>query len=293
MNSETIYSWWNLLPFRIDPTLITIGGSDFFCFGSSPDNSGFPVRYYGLMYLVAFYTATKAMQWLIKKDKLSLTFAQLEGITGWTIAGVLIGARLGYALFYNFEYYMDNLGEIFLPFKNGKFVGLSGMSYHGGLIGGISFTLYYLKKHKINPWMISNLFFVAIPLGYTWGRIGNFLNGELWGRQTTAWIGMVFPGDKEKLLRHPSQLYEALLEGVGLFGVLLFLRRYEAFKNHMAAFYLIGYGIARFIVEYFRQPDAHIGLNPLGLSRGQILCGIMILAGAMLYTYRRREELKQ
>lgn len=128
----------------------------------------------------------------------------------------------------------------------------------------------------------------AVPLGYTWGRLGNFINGELYGRATTASIGMLFPMDHTHTLRHPSQLYELTFEGIVLFFVLQWFYRKEFFKNHMLSLYLIGYGTARFFIEFFREPDVQIGLNEAGLSRGQILCMIMIAAGTTLWIVRAK-----
>lgn len=270
------YTWWNLIPQHMDGTLITIGS--------------FPIRYYGLMYLVAFFTTYKTMAYLVKKEKLAIKSDILEGLITWAIVGILIGARFGYVFFYNFEYYSQHISEIILPFSfnNGfHFTGIAGMSYHGGLIGGFVAGVIFIKRNKIDFWMIMNLVFTAIPIGYTWGRIGNFLNGELYGRATESGIGMLFPSDKTQLLRHPSQLYESLGEGILLFTLLFFLRQKSNFKEHILAFYLIGYGTIRYIIEFFREPDAHIMLNAIGMSRGQVLCSIMILVGIGLYIYRQ------
>lgn len=286
-------TYWNLIPFKIDPTLITIFGNPIFTFGSTLDGSGLPIRYYGLMYLAAFFTCFKVIEYYTKKDKLPLNSVQLEGLATWIIVGVLIGGRFGYIFFYNFTYFVEhpfNAVKVFEFSETGfRFLGISGMSYHGGLIGAFLGGTFFLRKNKIPYWPIANIAFLAAPLGYTWGRIGNFLNSELYGRETDAWIGMVFPSDKLKLVRHPSQLYEAFFEGVFLFIILLFLRRFKLCKDHMIALYLIGYGIARFFIEYYRQPDAHLGLDSSwidGLSRGQLLCAAMVLTGLLLWIGR-------
>jgi phosphatidylglycerol:prolipoprotein diacylglycerol transferase len=191
-------------------------------------------------------------------------------------------------LFYNLPYYLKHPLEIILPFdlSNGfKFTGITGMSFHGGLICVILFTWLYCRKNGLNLLEVADLFIPAIPLGYTFGRIGNFINGELYGRVTSAPIGMVFPLAPGSQLRHPSQLYEALFEGVFLFVVLWSLRRRVRIPGAMLALYLIGYGTVRFFIEYFRQPDAHLGFVFFSFSMGQILCLLMIGCGAYLLVY--------
>lgn len=274
------YTWWNLIPQHMSPTAITL--------------LGFPVRWYGLMYLAAFFTCYQVIWHFVRKEKHGLTKEQLDGLASWIIAGILIGARLGYVVFYNLGYYMQHPLDAILPFSfdgGFHFTGISGMSYHGGLIGAFLASTYYIRREKLNFWLVNNLGFLATPAGYTFGRLGNFINGELYGRPTDAGIGMLFPMDKQQLLRHPSQLYEMAFEGVLLFFVLVFIRRFAPVRNHMMAMYLIGYGVARFGIEFFREPDAHIGLNQIGMSRGQLLCMAMIVTGLGLYIWRRKREL--
>jgi len=208
------------------------------------------------------------------------------------ILGLVIGARLGYVLFYNLSYYLEHPLEIILPFSfsNGvTFTGISGMSYHGGLIGVILSAWLYIRQAKLDWWSLVDLYIPAIPLGYTFGRLGNFINGELFGRATTSSIGMYFPLAKAGELRHPSQLYEAFFEGLFLFAILWSIRKIELPKGAMLALYLIGYGTVRFFIEYFRQPDAHLGFVLLSFSMGQILCALMIAAGIVLYFYLQKQ----
>jgi phosphatidylglycerol:prolipoprotein diacylglycerol transferase len=205
----------------------------------------------------------------------------------------VIGARLGYVLFYNLSYYLEHPLEIILPFSfsNGvTFTGISGMSYHGGLIGIILASWLYIRKAKLDWWSVVDLYLPAIPLGYTFGRLGNFINGELFGRVTTSSIGMYFPMAAKGELRHPSQLYEAFFEGIFLFAVLWSIRKIKIPRGAMLALYLIGYGTVRFFIEYFREPDAHIGFVFLSFSMGQILCSLMIAGGFFLYFYLQRRE---
>ena len=202
------------------------------------------------------------------------------------ILGLIVGARLGYVLFYNFSYYIKHPLEIIIPFSfsNGiTFTGISGMSYHGGLIGATFAAWFYFNKAKLNWWSGVDLFVPVIPLGYTFGRLGNFINGELFGRVTTSAVGMYFPMAPAGQLRHPSQLYEAFFEGIFLFVILWSIRKIKIPNGAMLALYLIGYGIVRFFIEYFREPDAHLGFVLFSFSMGQILCLLMIAAGMLLY----------
>lgn len=279
-------SKWSVLPRNIDQTFITVGGKGLFSFGSK--DTGFQVRYYGLMYIAAIFTCLYMIKYLRKRETLPFSKDQTEGLVTWGILGVILGGRLGFVLFYQPEMFLTPL-DIILPFKDGQFVGISGMSYHGGLIGvGISSWLY-IRKEKL-PWFkVMNYVAIIFPLGYTWGRIGNFLNGELWGRETTANIAMIFPMDNAVLMRHPSQLYEATLEGLLLFVVLQVLyHKVDYLKNKMIPLYLWGYGFARFTVEFFREPDSSLG--PFGLTRGQILSSLMFIAGAIFYYYIVKKE---
>ena len=274
------WSWWQHLPENIDPVIFQIGS--------------FKLQYYGLMYIVAFAT-TYFLAWYRTKreDRFDLSTDQLKDIMTYIILGLIIGARLGYVVFYNLSYYLDHPLEIILPFSfsNGfHFTGISGMSYHGGLIGVLFAGWLYVRKNKLNPWDVIDLFVPAAPLGYTFGRLGNFINGELYGRVTESPIGMYFPLAPIKQLRHPSQLYEAFFEGIFLFAVLWGVRKIKLPRGSMIALYLIGYGLVRFIIEYFREPDEHLGFVLLSFSMGQVLCFLMILSGICLFLYLGRKK---
>lgn len=289
-HSDTL-SWWSSLPYKIDPTFVTLFGKGFITLGSTPDGSGFPLRWYGIGYLLAFYTVWKVMSWTIKREKIAFDSEKLELLFTWSILGIIVGARLGYVLFYNPGYYIQHPLEIILPFKGGHFTGIAGMSFHGGLIGGVLASFWKAKNLKVSPYDYFNLAFFAVPLGYTWGRLGNFMNGELYGRATSHPIGMLFPADSSALLRHPSQLYEALGEGVLLFLLLFFLRsKVPAARQLMGPLFVGGYGVARFFIEFFREPDAHIGLGLLGLSRGQFLCIAMVLIALVWGCYSHQKN---
>ena len=274
---ETFWRWWQHLPENIDPVIFQIGS--------------FRLQYYGLMYLVAFaVTYFLAVYRLKNEAHRTFTIDHLQGLMTAVIVGLLIGARLGYVIFYNPSYYISNPLEIILPFefRGGiRFTGISGMSYHGGLIGGFLALVYYSSKYGLGVRNSADLLAPCGAAGYTFGRLGNFINGELWGRMTNAPIGMYFP-DASGGLRHPSQLYEAFGEGILLFVFLWSLRHRVKTPGAMFALYLIGYGTVRFVIEFFREPDLHLGFIFFWLTMGQILCLAMIAAGIALYLLLRR-----
>ena len=268
---------WQNLPAQISPNLFSIGS--------------FQLRYYSLMYIVAFALVYIIVLYRIKHEKYEFSAETIQDYMVWAMIGVIVGGRLGYALFYNFGYYWQHPLEIVLPFdfSNGiKFIGLSGMSYHGGAIGVALTTTYFCIRRKINIWPFADLFIPAVPLGYTFGRIGNFINGELFGRVTTVSWGMYFPLDPTQKLRHPSQLYEAFFEGIVLFVFLWLMRKKKRFDGFLVGTYICGYGFVRFIIEFFREPDYQLGFVLGFLSMGQVLCLLMILCGITVLLWRKR-----
>lgn len=276
MSEQFIY-FWQHLPEKITPYIFRIGQ--------------FELRYYGLMYIAAFTTVYLLSLYRLRKEPFTYSKDMLENLFVWIILGLMIGARLGYVLFYNLEYYVSHLSEIILPFtlENGfHFTGLAGMSYHGGLIGVIVSSALFCWKYRIDFWELGDFLAPSVPLGYTFGRIGNFINGELYGRVTDAAWGMYFPHDMTGQLRHPSQLYEAFFEGIFLFILLWGIRRIRPFGGSLVALYLIGYGTVRFFIEFVREPDPQIGLLSGYVTMGQTLCLSMIIAGIVLFIVRRR-----
>ena len=269
------WHWWQHLPSKMDPVLFAIGP--------------LKIQYYGLMYIVAFAVTYFLVVYRIKReDRFDVSVEQVQNLSTAMIVGLIVGARLGYVLFYNLSYYAQHPLEIFLPFNfsNGiTLTGIAGMSYHGGLIGVIVASYIYTRRAGLSFLEMADLYVPVIPMGYTFGRLGNFINGELYGRVTDSPIGMYFPLAPGPDLRHPSQLYEAFFEGIFLFIILWNLRRVIKVRGGMMGLYLIGYGSVRFIIEFFRQPDAHIGFVLGSLSMGQMLCIAMILSGAGLYFY--------
>ena len=195
-------------------------------------------------------------------------------------------ARLGEILFYNFPYYAANPLAIISPFDpvTHQFIGIYGMSYHGGLIGATIASWLWARKNKISLSNWINFIVPAIPLGYFFGRLGNFINGELYGRVTTKWWGMYFPSDLIGELRHPSQLYEAFLEGIILFIILWPIRNKKWAKDNMLALYLLGYAAARIMAEFFRDPDGWIG----PFTIGQFLSLLMIIPAIFLLVKRQK-----
>ena len=276
-------TWWQHLPEKMSPTIFGIGS--------------FQLRWYGMMYIVAFTTVYLLVMARYRVEKPSIDKQTAEGWFMYAILGVILGGRLGYVLFYDPGMIVNNPLGILLPVdvKHGfRFTGLAGMSFHGGVIGVILFSLLYARQQKINFWKLADLVVPAIPLAYTFGRLGNFINGELYGRVTNVPWGMYFPNDYTNQLRHPSQLYEAFFEGIFLFIVLWSIRKNSRLEKLMLPIYLIGYGVVRFFIEFVRLPDAHLGTVLGPFTMGQVLSFAMIIAGlALILILRSRPHKKQ
>ncbi|WP_319404819.1 prolipoprotein diacylglyceryl transferase [uncultured Desulfosarcina sp.] len=272
MDMKDFLYWWQHLPEHMDPVIFQIGS--------------FRLQYYGLMYIVAFATTYLLASYRIRReDRFKIDNEQLQSLLTAMIIGLIVGARLGYVLFYNFSYYLQRPLEIILPFEFSggiHFTGITGMSYHGGLIGVVVAAVIFVRKNHMEFLRMADLIVPCIPLGYTFGRLGNFINGELYGRVTTLPIGMFFPIAPGPGRRHPSQLYEAFFEGIVLFLVLWSIKGRIRTPGVMLGLYLIGYGLVRFFIEYARQPDAQLGFVFMSFSMGQMLCAAMMLAGGML-----------
>lgn len=244
----------------------------------------FPVRWYALSYLAGFLIGWKYCLSLVRvhdESGLRPNGEDIDNFVSWAVFGVIIGGRIGYVLFYNFEYYLQNPAEIIM-IMNG------GMSFHGGMVGVIGAVIAYTYKHKISILKLSDIVCAAAPIGLFFGRIANFINAELYGRETTAPWGVVFPGQTEA--RHPSQLYEAALEGIILFAILFVLSRRKMSPGIVSGAFLLGYGIFRALIEFVREPDMHIGLIGGVVSMGQILCLPMILGGCALILYASKKQ---
>lgn len=269
--------FWQHLPEKLSPYIF--------------QTQWFSLHWYGLMYAVAYLVIYLVTTYRLKKEEFSITKTQVISALTWSIVGLAVGARLFYILFYEPNYYLANPLQIIWPFgEGGQLTGISGLSYHGGLVGIIIAILLYCKKAKISVWELTDLVIPVVPLGFTFGRIGNFINGELFGRVTEVPWGMYFPNDALGLLRHPSQLYEAFLEGIVLFVILWILRK-RVKGSKMVGLYIIGYAVARFIVEFFRQPDPQLGFVYGSLTMGQLFSILMIIGGIFMFFMNRRSLL--
>lgn len=235
----------------------------------------FSVRWYGMMYLLGFLSSYFLVRYQVRKRGLPISKVAIDSLYTYIILGLLIGARLGYVIFYNLPLYLKSPFEIFAVWHGG-------MSFHGGLIGCIVSGFIFTRRHKLDFWQISDLVIVTAPIGLGLGRLGNFINGELYGRVTDVPWAMVFP-DGGPVPRHPSQLYEFFLEGVLLFLILWFLKGRVRRNGYLSATFLLLYGVFRFTVEFFREPDPQIGYILGFLTMGQILSTIMIFIGFLLY----------
>lgn len=239
------------------------------------------IRWYGLMYLIGFISSYLIVKREVKRRGLRVEKDFLENLYFYLILGLLIGARLGYVLFYNLSYYIQNPLEVFALWQGG-------MSFHGGLIGVIVSAFVFSKLKKIDFFTLTDMLVVSAPVGLGLGRIGNFINGELYGRVTNVPWAMIFP-EGGPLPRHPSQLYEAALEGILLFLILWFLKDKFSRSGILSSLFLILYGSFRFFAEFFREPDPQIGYILGFFTMGQILCSIMVISGLVLFALRSKK----
>jgi len=284
---QEILTLYQNIPLHIDPIAFSIGS--------------FAVRWYGIMYLVGFLVVYGLLRLRIAKGEFPVPISNFQFPISNKCSNVkcqmsnvvldylllaffaaLIGGRVGYVLFYNAPYFFAHPSAIISPFdQGGNLIGLYGMSYHGALLGIVLGSWIFLKKKKINFLAWADFVIPAAAAGYFFGRIGNFLNGELYGRITNSPLGMYFGADPLRL-RHPSQLYEAFLEGILLFLILWKMRGKNLADGFLFGVYLLGYGMARIIGEQFREPDAQLGFFWNYLTMGQILSLVMIMAGTYL-----------
>ncbi len=243
------------------------------------------VRWYGLMYLLAFIQFTLLGRYRIRTRPSVLSVEQLDDLLFYGMLGVIVGGRLGQVLFYDPGYYLANPLEIVAVWKGG-------MSFHGGFLGVLAAMGLWTNKQKLNWWDITDFIAPLVPLGLAAGRLGNFINGELWGRVADASLpwAMIFPQSGDMLPRHPSQLYHIGLEGFALFAILWAFSSRPRPRSAVSAVFLIGYGFFRFVTEFFREPDAGIFGQSYTISMGQWLSLPMILAGIvlLLLAYRRK-----
>jgi phosphatidylglycerol:prolipoprotein diacylglycerol transferase len=260
-----------VLPFpAIDPVLVAIGP--------------FAIRWYALAYVVGILIGWRYARGLAARGESPLTPVLLDDFVTWAVLGIVLGGRVGYILFYDFAQYIEHPLRIFAVWQGG-------MSFHGGLLGMIIAMALFARRHHLRFFQLTDPVAAATPIGLFLGRLANFINGELYGRPTDVPWAMVFPHDDAQLPRHPSQLYEAGLEGILLF-IFLFIavRRFHVLRKPgiESGLFLVGYGVCRIIAEYFRQPDIQLGYLIGGTTMGQILSLPMIAFGiAFIWRARR------
>lgn len=241
------------------------------------------IHWYGLMYLVGF-----ALVYALGRVRLArghtpaFTPRDLEDLIFYSVLGVVLGGRLGYVLFYKPAYYLAHPLEILAVWHGG-------MSFHGGLLGVLLVMALFARRRGFRFLQVGDFVATLVPLGLAAGRLGNFINGELWGRPTSVPWGMVFPQAGDGVARHPSQLYEVGLEGLALFAIVWLFASRPRPVGQVSAVFLMGYGIFRFLVEYTREPDSFLGVLAAGLSMGQWLSLPMVLAGIAMFAWSRRQ----
>ncbi|MEO1089990.1 MAG: prolipoprotein diacylglyceryl transferase [Pseudomonadota bacterium] len=255
---------------NVDPVLIELGP--------------FALRWYALAYIVGLLFGWRYLRWVVRRPGWRLTPEAIDDLLFYATLGVVLGGRLGFVLFYNFDYYLSHPLQIFAVWQGG-------MSFHGGLLGVIVACLLTARQHGVAPLEVGDAASIAAPIGLFLGRLANFVNGELYGRVSDVPWAMVFPTGGP-LARHPSQLYEAFFEGLVLFAVMAWLASRPRHADQMgllSGVFLAGYGIARFMVEFVREPDPQLGLLFGFLTMGQLLSLPMIAAG--LWLIRRAQAL--
>jgi phosphatidylglycerol:prolipoprotein diacylglycerol transferase len=244
----------------------------------------FAIRWYALAYITGLLAGWWAMRRLVRLPPAVATIALVDDFLTWATLGVVLGGRLGYILFYQPGEYLTHPLAILQVWKGG-------MSFHGGMLGVVTALIIYCRRNAIPLLGFADRLSIVSPIGLGLGRIANFINGELWGRPTDVPWAMIFPRDPDQLPRHPSQLYQAAMEGLLLFLLIFTLSRFERIRGRFGCLtgaFLIGYGIARIIGEFFREPDPFLGYLWHGATMGQILSFPMILAGAGLVAYALR-----
>ncbi len=240
------------------------------------------IHWYGVMYALAFVLGYFYLHRSKHGKSLPLTNDQKDLFLAYIILGVLVGGRLGYILFYNLPYYVQNPLKIFAVWEGG-------MSFHGGVLAIAAVVVWFSKKYRIKLFTLSDAVCAIAPLGLLFGRIGNFINGELYGRIAPAGsqLCLYFPSDPTNC-RYPSQLFESFFEGLVLFTLLYFIRKKYPRSGVVTVAFLFFYGVFRFFIEFFREPDPQIGLLFGGFTEGQLLCSAMIIASVFLWIFLKK-----
>jgi len=254
---------------NLDPTIVAIGP--------------FHIRWYGVMYILGFIASYLLVRYQIRKKALGIPTGVLNDFFLYLVLGLILGARIGYCIAYNLPFYLDYPLKVFAVWEGG-------MSFHGGLAGVMIAGLIFVKTHGFSFWQFADLIAVTAPIGLGLGRLGNFLNAELYGRVSTLPWAMLFPS-AGALPRHPSQLYECLLEGVLLFVILWWIKDRPLRKGTLFCLFLFLYSILRFFVEFFREPDPQLGFVFSLMTMGQILSVITGVFAILLWHLRPKDPL--
>lgn len=250
-----------MIPYpHIDPVIFRIGP--------------LAVRWYGMMYVIGFISSYLLVLWQISRKRLEITRSQVDDLYFYLVLGLLVGGRLGYVLFYNLPYYIDHPVEVLVLWHGG-------MSFHGGAIGTFVAGYAVMKKRGIDFFRMTDVIIPTVPIGLFFGRLANFINGELFGRASDAPWAMIFP-EGGPAPRHPSQLYEAGLEGALLFSILWLYKDRKKRDGDVLAMFLMCYGVFRFFCEFFREPDAQVGYLLGFITMGQLLSLLMVAIGCFL-----------
>jgi phosphatidylglycerol---prolipoprotein diacylglyceryl transferase len=264
-----------IIPYpAIDPVAVSLGP--------------FAIRWYALAYIAGLLIGWRYCLALSKKPPLLARAQDVDDFLVWATLGVILGGRTGYVLFYRPDYYFSTPSEILKVWHGG-------MSFHGGALGVLVALVLFCRQRKTPLLSFADVIACAVPIGLFFGRIANFINGELWGRPTAVPWAMIFPSDPLGLPRHPSQLYEASMEGVLLFLLLYFLQRSDWVRGRpgtLTGTFLLGYGVARIVGEEFRQPDANLGFLYAGATMGQLLSLPLLLFGALVLWHALRHPVK-
>ncbi len=244
------------------------------------------IHWYALAYICGLLGGWSYLRWLVRRPPFAMTVDQADDFVTWATLGVVLGGRLGFVLFYKPDFYLAHPQEILEVWKGG-------MSFHGGALGVITAIVLFSRKYALNLFAVGDVICVVQPLGEFFGRIANFINGELYGRPVDGHLpwAMIFPSDPAHLPRHPSQLYEAGLEGLAMLLLMHLLWRNEKVRGKpgtLAGVFLAGYGSARIICEFFREPDSYLGFLWGGATMGQLLSIPLVLAGIILAVISQR-----
>ena len=269
-------SYWNNIYNYINPIAIKIGFIS--------------IHWYGIMYVLALLTGLWFAKWIVYKDNLPIEKGLIDNYFIWLEIGVLLGARIWYILFYDpyTSYYLSHPWQIFNPFFNGEFIGIRGMSYHGAIVGVAISSYLFSKRNPNSTLQLLDVVALAIPVGFIFGRVGNFLNRELVGNITELPWGIYVDG----VLRHPSQLYEALLEGLLIAIILYIYRKRKKFNGELILLYGLLYSLVRFVVEFWRAPDIQIGYLYNGwLTLGQVQTIVMFTLFFLIYIFKYKKEI--